>query len=326
VGFNYVLPPPPIILHWDGSAWTQSAQPVPAGHLYAVSAISATDAWAVGDYGPVLPLAEHWDGTAWRRVRTPTPGSYHFLYGVAAAGTNDVWAVGDYKRQDGTVDPLALHWDGTRLRVVFAPSGAPGANVFEAVSVVSSTDVWAVGYQEFLGGQFQPLIEHWDGTRWSLVSAAPPPFGNDNVLYGVSAASSSDVWAVGYYGPTSGPHNPLIEHWDGTAWHLVEPPTMSGQNVLYSVSAASSTDVWTVGRHEPNLDFNRPLALHWDGTAWTVTRTPSVGLYSDFKAVTAIQATDVWAAGSYFDPVGHLRPLVQHSAGCVPESSLPHGG
>ncbi len=42
-----------LILHWDGTSWTQtpSPSPGPAGsELTGVTATSATDAWAVGDY------------------------------------------------------------------------------------------------------------------------------------------------------------------------------------------------------------------------------------------------------------------------------------
>ena len=45
-----------------------SSSPVPDTHLTAVSADSATDAWAVGYYlsaGVRYALILHWDGTAW---------------------------------------------------------------------------------------------------------------------------------------------------------------------------------------------------------------------------------------------------------------------
>jgi hypothetical protein len=43
-----------------------------------VTAISASDAWAVGTFfGSVIGnrvLTLHWDGTAWHQVYAPTPG------------------------------------------------------------------------------------------------------------------------------------------------------------------------------------------------------------------------------------------------------------
>jgi hypothetical protein len=50
-----------------------------SGNLYGVSADSATDAWAVGDYGnPTTRAGEtlvlHWNGTSWSKVASPNPG------------------------------------------------------------------------------------------------------------------------------------------------------------------------------------------------------------------------------------------------------------
>ena len=57
--------------------------------------------------------------------------------------------------------------------------------------------MWAVGYTITTDGTNQPdrtLIEHWNGSTWSVV-ASPNVGGNDNLLNGVAAAG--DVWAVG---------------------------------------------------------------------------------------------------------------------------------
>jgi hypothetical protein len=186
-----------------------------------------------------------------------------------------------------------------------------------AVSAISADDAWAVG--QYVPAPFtaQPLIEHWDGVTWSVVPAAPPPFGDQNHLFGVAALSSDDAWAVGYYGVQTKPYRPLIEHWDGTAWSWVRPPDIPGLNILLGVAAASSTDVWAVGRNEPNLDDDRPLAMRWEGTTWSVLRAPTPGLFADFQAVAAISSTDIWAAGSYFGEDNYLHPLLEHSKGCA---------
>src|SRR5947209_20053021 len=67
----------------------------------AVTALGASDAWAVGTYqGPnehdgKIMLAERWNGTAWSQV--PTPNVTFFdekLLAVSAAGAGEAWAVG----------------------------------------------------------------------------------------------------------------------------------------------------------------------------------------------------------------------------------------
>src|SRR5438132_14227897 len=47
-------------------------------------------------------------------------------------------------------------------------SGAP-YNFLNAVACVSPSDCWAVG--DYAAAKFQTLIEHWDGTSWSIVTS-----------------------------------------------------------------------------------------------------------------------------------------------------------
>ena len=61
----------PLILRWNGTAWTQAASPPVADKLSGlddVATVSPTDAWAVGYRGianQVLVL--HWNGSSWTR-------------------------------------------------------------------------------------------------------------------------------------------------------------------------------------------------------------------------------------------------------------------
>src|SRR5213078_4321877 len=125
-------------------------------------------------------------------------------------------------KTNGSSQPLYEHWDGESWQVLpEAPGTEQSGGIMFGVEAVSSDDVWAVGYKGGEGGfDFDPLIEHWDGTAWSVIPDDPPPPGGANILHGVSATASDDVWAVGV---RANGHPPLIEHWDGTAWTLVEP-------------------------------------------------------------------------------------------------------
>src|SRR6059058_2781047 len=63
-----------LILRWDGTAWTQAPSPSPGSgdsQLRGVSAVSARDAWAVGDAGDGVPLILRWNGTTWTRMASP---------------------------------------------------------------------------------------------------------------------------------------------------------------------------------------------------------------------------------------------------------------
>jgi hypothetical protein len=193
-----------LTMHWNGTQW--SIVPNPASddsELQDVAALSANNAWAVGfQYinGWHQMLIEHWDGTQWSIVPAPYTGSSTRLRSVAASGPNDVWAVGEYSGVNYRT--LIVHWDGTAWSIVPSPNATEGTNRLGSIEAVSPTDVWAVGDYRYQypaqGGGTRTLIEHWDGTRWSIV-LSPNREGDSyaNYLGEVTASGATNVWAVG---------------------------------------------------------------------------------------------------------------------------------
>jgi hypothetical protein len=229
--------------------------------------------------------------------------NHSFLNATAAIAPNDVWAVGEFlSPSTNTFQPLAEHFNGTSWSVVSTPALPPGnfGELF-GVAAVSSTDVWAVGETGNLS-PFSPLIEHWDGTQWSIVTGPPA----SSPLNAVTAISATDVWAVG--------QNNLIENFNGTSWSIVPAPnTGFGLDAnLSGVSGTSATDVWAVGgigRH-PAVQV-----LHWDGTTWSVVPAPSPAFDSSLHSVVALSPTNVWAVGT--DNSGPTRTLIEQWNGTV---------
>jgi len=139
-----------LIEHGDGSAWSIVSSPHDgefSGTLYAVTAISANDVWAVGDLqgttdSPAFTL--HWDGSVWSRVpmQVPQLASATVLTGITSVSGTDVWAVG-YASAGDAVEPFAQHWNGTRWIPSFTPDPGLDAKLF-AVTAAGGT-VWAVG-------------------------------------------------------------------------------------------------------------------------------------------------------------------------------------
>jgi hypothetical protein len=163
------------------------------------------------------------------------------------------------------------------------------------VAVVSARDAWAVGNVNIGRGT---LIEHWDGTGWTI---APSPLVSGSInstdLDDVAAVSGDDVWAVG---SNHGGQGTLVEHWNGSSWSLVAAPDPTQiQPSLAAVAAVGRNDVWAVG------SFGNPggiipystLAEHWDGQRWKVVPSPNQTFSSLLTGVAAVSANDVWAVG-----------------------------
>jgi hypothetical protein len=250
-----------------------SVPPLPAPYNFPTS----NDAISVQGAGNAAPIASL-GGSGWSIVPSYSFGSLdNILAGVSAAALNDAWVVGAYYPSSSKVlATLAEHFDGTRWTAYPLPNIGLQENVLLGVSMPSDGRAWAVGY--YVSGQFlqQTLIEHFDGNVWSVVPS-PSPGALQNILFGVTAITDADVWAVGARQNADGVWHTLAEHWDGSAWAIVnavDDPGASGSN-FYAVKAVSSTDVYAVGQQAGTGFPNRALIEHWDGQAWKVLTSPA---------------------------------------------------
>src|SRR5262249_6461857 len=155
------------------------------------------------------------------------------------------------------------HWDGNQWSLVSLPNQATCDRLL-AVSALAANNVWAVGMVAGSGfdAPWQTLVEHWNGTVWSIVPS--PNLSYDNRLFAVTALGANDVWAVG--GASATPADmaqTLIEHWDGSQWRVVPSPNAGGNNYLFGLAATAANDVWAVGYNATS--WNQALILHWDG-------------------------------------------------------------
>src|SRR5258708_7095371 len=81
-------------------------------------------------------------------------------------------------------------------RTSTAPVGSNSAPKSFAKS--ATNDVWAMGDSaEQQASPKHTLVEHWDGSQWSIVSS-PSPGAKENILSGITVNSTKDIWAVGY--------------------------------------------------------------------------------------------------------------------------------
>jgi len=93
-----------LIEHWNGAGgvWVPSPSIGPTDHLTAVTAVSASDIWAVGSVtdinGITSTVIEQWNGTSWSVVPSPNPSLNENVLAAASAdpASTQAWAVGEY--------------------------------------------------------------------------------------------------------------------------------------------------------------------------------------------------------------------------------------
>ncbi len=253
----------PLAEHWNGRTWTQVQTPAVSGQSAAfnsIVALSATNVWAAGENVVpgvgIEPLFEQWNGQTWTVANSPSAAG--FIQKLAGTGAGDIWAVG--YTTSTVAKPLIEHFNGTQWQRVTAPFAGIGGQLYGVVAL-STTNAWAVGFttqtkvgnaQTILSSPVQTLIEHWDGQSWQIV--ASPNVGTASVfqrdvLYGIAALSSTDVWAAGQFQLPDGSGSQLTLglHWDGATWSIVPTPDVGLATGFRGVGVAQPGTVFLVG-------------------------------------------------------------------------------
>ena len=116
--------------------------------------------------------------TGFSLVPSPTI-SRSSLSAIARIADNDIWAVGNAQPFNSGGDvTLAEHFNGTSWTTVATPNPGPNGATLNGVAAAATNNVWAIGStvsSNSLGEVVaSPLIEHFNGTAWSVVASPRP--------------------------------------------------------------------------------------------------------------------------------------------------------
>ena len=207
---------------------------------------------------------------------------------------------------------LIERWDGNAWTASAAANAtAAQNNTLIGMTCVSAADCWAVG-SFFNGSVQQTLIEHWDGTAWSIVDSPNTSAARSNILYSITCAAASDCWVIGYHAADFA-YQTLIQHWDGNTWSIVPSPSTDAaqNNFLNSVTCTSASDCWAVGFYDSGAAY-QTLIERWNGSAWAIVPSPNTDATRENRlfSVTCASGSDCWAVGRFFNGTA-LQTLIQ---------------
>ena len=226
--------PNPMALGCEPDQWCWQS-PLPQGNaLRAVYAVSATEAWAVGERGTIVRYA---DGR-WTPVASPTTVTLRTIWG---SGPNDVWAIGS---TSGVTTPSVLvRWDGVRWSLV-THGGLP---TLTAIDGSGAANVWLLSMNNT-----NTLLQRWNGAAFSPAPALP----TGAFARSLCVRSATEVWATA--STSSGGFATALYRWDGAAWALsYRAPAGSGER-FNSELTCPANGVALVGY----FDFNTGLETY----------------------------------------------------------------
>jgi hypothetical protein len=218
------------IFRFDGTHW--HTVPAPATGVDDVTPFSATDAWADGETSctgnKCVTDIWQWNGAAW--VDHPVNSS---VPNISASSAGNVWAIGlggVNAKGEGTV--AAYRWAGTHWTPVVMPH--PDMSGWVNAAMSSASDVWIEGWR---GTSSQTLGLHWNGSKWSQVTA------------GDHDAASSDAEPYGSGGVWFGPWYA----WTGRGWvNTVQFQTWGGAVRDFAPIPGAAGSYWGAAQAQTN--------------------------------------------------------------------------
>ena len=219
---------------WRGASWVR--QPASGGgspgysdSFRSVACAKPSMCFAVGseqnlETSSEVGLVEQWNGKRWTRMNVPQSGSYVILFGVSCGSPTRCVLVGSGDLGSKNYRAFSDVWDDSSWQLNPMPNpgvtagsigGENGASriSLNGLSCAAAASCDAVGYYSNdvtspSSAVTEPLVEHFDGTSWSVVSSPPVAETGLANLSAISCFARGCI-AVGNPGNANSP--PLIE-------------------------------------------------------------------------------------------------------------------
>jgi hypothetical protein len=246
--------------------------------------------------------------TALQWSSEPTGVTDGVLYRVEGNAPNALWTVGVDLTRDGEAlafSPLALRREEGRWVETKQPltSGR-----LDDLAVRGPNDVWAVGSApDAIDGL--PLVQHWNGHRWTVVASPGLPPGWVGGFGSISTAPNGDLWITGgAQTPDGSEVEDLVYRFAKGRWYPVPIDGLSHLSYVWNTIPLSPQDVWAVGIGG---------IAHFDGRTWTPVKLPgdTGPRRLSVQDLVVRGPNDIWAVGHRPDDALWRRPLILHYDG-----------
>jgi membrane protein implicated in regulation of membrane protease activity len=241
------------------AGWHSYTPDLAGGSLLGLYAPTVGSAWGVGESESGGSAYVRFNGSSWSGVSGPDIGP---VADISGTSNSDLWVIGasesaHYNGSSWTTYPLAI------------PSGQAGAgfvigDTSSQVYAASATDAYAE-VATFAGESTDQILEHFNGTAWSVVTSAPDISVTGSTVYEVTGSGPDDVYVTANYNDDQ---NSEVVHFNGTTWSA-EP--LPGTPFGVSVAVTGSGTAMALGYDESG----DPYAAQVSQGTWSLVSLPS---------------------------------------------------
>jgi hypothetical protein len=323
---------------------------------------------SLSDGGPSTPTRiERWNGSSWKRLGVTMPKGTRSddLLGVSCQGAKSCLVVGDYytsASQNAPSNPLVLSYNGTSLKPMPAVPLPKGTSDATLTGVSCTTIRYCVALGEadgdtaaFGDASSLTIIETWNGTKWTLHTAAVSS-GHTTAaeLTTVSCATSAFCVLAGEatsFTSRSAAIRLYVASWNGKKLTTMKPATVSagaGFLLAAGVSCATVSNCAVTGADLGDVSSSSASMTAfteiWNGKTWLLAQVawPKGDAYSFTLGVSCYAAHSCEAVGidgaksfidaaaaSFHGTAGRLQavpPPAKGDANAFAAVSCPPGG
>ncbi len=239
-----------LVVRWRRSAWVRVPLPgdFQAQTVYSIAAGTGSTAWLYGYTNSHGYLLERWTGAHWQAINVPSRLGGE-VADMVATGSRDLW-LEDYTDQG---DSVIARYNAGRWTSIPPLSGV---TFISDLLPVTSRSVWLTGYLctkiEVEAGctGTEPLIAHWNGSKWNQV-LHPKGAG---FMTSISPGRSGQPQWAGV--SVSGAREPLVfAHFNGKVWSVEHAgPAMRGIVATTTLVTAvpGSNATWAITDRQAN--------------------------------------------------------------------------
>jgi hypothetical protein len=265
----------------------------------------------------------------WAHVKTAVVKGKQLSFSqITALSPTNAWAVGA-SNANGNLQPVIEHWNG-RLWSLSPAKPVPGGGSLTTVAAISASDIWVAGDSTIYGGPGSSTIaEHWNGSRWQLITTPHVYTGGAPMIASLVAINSTSVWAVGSIDNSGSYYQPFSERWNGSKWTMAFMPNKGRRGVAISGAAEAGGSIWAVGGTSPIFESPGKAAIEVrSGGRWRMAPTPTYAGVT-LTSASALGPSNVWAVGEtgntkswgYF--AAHWNGKVWTVSSPLPKGPLP---